>query len=383
MILDACGVGELPDAARFGDEGSNTLGNCAKAVGGLHLPNSGRLGLGNIIDIKGVPPVEEPYAYFGKMAEISAGKDSTIGHWELAGIISPRPFPVFPDGFPEPLIREFVKAVGREVIGNKAASGTEIIAELGAEHLRTGKLIVYTSADSVFQVAAHTDVVPLEKLYKYCRAARGILTGEHAVSRVIARPFIGQPGAFTRTADRVDFSVEPPPGGLLEKCEAAGLEVITIGKVDYLFAGKGVTRANHTRSNAEGIESTKDILAKKFRGLLFINLVDFDMLWGHRNDAAAFAAGLEFFDKKLPEILSQLAEDDLFMITADHGCDPTTPSTDHSREYVPLLVYSKSFASSGENLGIRETFADIAASIAEVFDLPRFSHGKSFSGELR
>lgn len=382
MILDACGVGELPDAAEFGDEGSNTIGNCAKAVGGLNLPNLGRLGLGNIIDIKGVPPAKESVAYYGKMAEISAGKDSTIGHWELAGIISPKPFPVYPDGFPETIIREFVKASGREILGNKAASGTEIIAELGAEHLRTGKLIVYTSADSVFQVAAHTDVVPLETLYKYCRAARAIFQGEHAVSRVIARPFIGKPGAFTRTADRVDFSVEPPPGSLLDKCMEAGLEVITVGKVDYLFAGKGVSRANHTRSNAEGIEVTKHLLSKKFPGLLFINLVDFDMLWGHRNDAAAFAEGLEYFDERLPEILSQLAEDDLFIITADHGCDPTTPSTDHSREYVPLLVYAKSFDDAGRNLGIRETFADVAASIAELFDLPRFSQGKSFMGEL-
>jgi len=383
LILDACGVGELPDAADYGDVGSNTIGNCTLSNGGLTMPNMGMLGLGNIIPIKGVPPVDRPKAYYGKMAERSAGKDSTMGHWELAGLISRVPFPVYPDGFPADLINRFKGLIGRGVIGNKPASGTEIIAELGEQHLKTGDLIVYTSADSVFQIASHTDIVPLSELYHYCQLARDMLTGEHAVARVIARPFIGRPGAFVRTADRKDFSLVPDGDTILDKLKSTGHDVITVGKVDYLFAGKGVTKTNHTRSNAEGIDTTIKLLQADFNGLLFINLVDFDMLWGHRNNAEEFAAGLEYFDSRLPEIIGSLRTDDLLIITADHGCDPTTQSTDHSREYVPILVYSKSFKREGSNLGIRKSFADVASTIAELFEVDEFKSGESFAGELK
>jgi phosphopentomutase len=382
LILDACGVGELPDAADYGDVGSNTIGNCAFSVGGLKMPNLGLLGLGNIIPVKGVPPVDRPQAYYGKMAERSAGKDSTMGHWELAGLISRVPFPVYPTGFPDDVIDKFKRLTGRDVIGNKPASGTEIIAELGEQHLKTGALIVYTSADSVFQIAAHTDIIPLSELYRYSQLARDILIDEHAVARVIARPFIGQSGAFVRTADRKDFSLVPNGDTILDKLKSARYDVITVGKVDYLFAGKGVTKANHTRSNAEGIDTTIKLLQTDFSGLLFINLVDFDMLWGHRNNAAEFAAGLEYFDSRLPEIIGNLRTDDLLIITADHGCDPTTQSTDHSREYVPVLVYSKSLKREGGNLGIRKSFADVASTIAELFEVDGFKAGESFAGEL-
>jgi len=383
LILDACGVGELPDANRYGDVGSNTIGNTAKFIGGLKMPNMGKLGLGNIIPILGVPPTNSALAYWGKMAEQSAGKDSTMGHWEIGGLISRDPFSLYPHGFPDEVIDKFKKLTGRGVLGNKPASGTEIIAELGEKHLQTGDLIVYTSGDSVFQIAAHTDIVPLDKLYKYCQIARDMLTGEHGVSRVIARPFIGKPGTFVRTPDRKDFSLEPPEDTLLDRLKKSGHDVITVGKVDYLFAERGVTKANHTKSNAHGIGVTIDILNTiDFHGLLFINLVDFDMLWGHRNDVKDFADGLEYFDSKLPDILGVLRKDDLLIITADHGCDPTTASTDHSREYVPLLAYSKVFNDTGKNLGVRDTFADIAATIAEIFNINEIKNGQSFAEKL-
>lgn len=383
MVLDSCGVGELPDAADYGDSGSNTIGNIAEYMGGLNMPNMADMGLGNIINIKGVAPSQYPKAYYGKMAEMSKGKDSTIGHWEIAGLISHQPFPVYPDGFPDEIIESFKKRTGRGVLGNKPASGTEIIAELGEKHIKTGNLIVYTSADSVFQIAAHTDIVTLDELYRYCETARSILTGEHGVSRVIARPFIGESGNFMRTADRKDFSLEPPEATVLDKLKESGSNVITIGKVDYLFAGRGITHTNHTKSNAHGIEVTIEKLSgEDFRGLLFINLVDFDMLWGHRNNVEDFAGGLEYFDSKLPEIVAALRDDDLLIITADHGCDPTTPSTDHSREYVPLLVYSKSFNAAGNDLGVRSSFADIAATIAGIFGINDIKNGTSFAKEL-
>jgi len=383
LILDACGVGELPDAADYGDIGSNTIANCSIGMGGLNLPNMAKLGLGNIIPIKGVPPEADPLAYFGKMAEKSAGKDSTIGHWELGGLISRIPFPVFPDGFPDEIINKYKQLTGRGVLGNKPASGTEIIAELGEQHLKSGDLIVYTSADSVFQVAAHTDIVTLDELYRYCQIARDMLTGEHAVSRVIARPFIGRPGEFVRTPDRKDFSLTPPGDTILDKLKSSGYEVVTIGKVDYLFAGKGISRTIHTRSNADGIDNMIKVLDEDFTGLIFINLVDFDMLWGHRNNVKDFAGGLEYFDERLPEIIAKLKDDDLLLITADHGCDPTTPSTDHSREYVPILAYSKSFSGSGGDLGVRKSFADVASTIAELFYIDPIDTGESFAGVLK
>jgi phosphopentomutase len=384
LVLDACGVGELPDAEAYGDAGSNTLGHCAEAVGGLKMPTMGRMGLGNIIPIRGIPETSSPKAYYGKLAEQSAGKDSTIGHWELAGLISHKPFPLYPNGFPKEIIDEFVRKTGRPVIGNEAASGTEIIARLGETHLKTGSLIVYTSADSVFQVAAHVDLIPLSELYRYCRLAREMLQGEHGVSRVIARPFAGKPGEFYRTPDRKDFSLPPTGPTVLDLLSESSHDVITVGKVDDLFAGRGVTKSQHTKSNQEGIERIIDFLKTEFHGLLFANLVDFDMIWGHRNDAAGFAGGLEYFDSRLPEILAVLRKDDLFIITADHGCDPTTTSTDHSREYTPLLAYSPGFQSlSGKNLGIRRTFADIGATISEIFGLTGLMAGDSFLKELK
>lgn len=382
LILDSCGVGELPDAAIYGDSGSNSIGNVADKMGGLNLPGLEKCGLGNIIDIKGVPKNRKPVLSFGKMASLSAGKDSTTGHWEHFGIITEKPFPTYPDGFPEALIKEFEKKTGKKVIGNKTASGTEIIEELGNEHIRTGALIVYTSADSVFQIAAHMDVVPLNELYDYCRTARNMLTGEHNVSRVIARPFKGESGNFVRTADRHDFSIKPPVKSGLDILSENGFEVISVGKINDLYAGSGITKSLPTKSNAEGIDTLIEVLKKEFSGLVYINLVDFDMLWGHRNDYKGFARGLEYFDGRLIEIRGRLKKDDLFIISADHGCDPTMPSTDHSREYVPLLAGIYALESTGKNLGVRKTFADLGATVLDYFELTQ-PNGESFLGDLK
>jgi phosphopentomutase len=376
-VLDACGIGELPDADKYGDVGSNTLVNTAKAVGGLNLPHLEKLGLGNIDSIPGVTPQEKTLGNFGKMAETSAGKDSTTGHWEIAGLILDRPFPVYPLGFPEKIIETFQKAIGREILWNKPASGTEIIKNLGEEHIKTGKPIVYTSADSVFQIACHEDVVPVDQLYRMCRRAREILTGENGVARVIARPFIGKPGFFKRTERRKDFSLPPPEDTILDIMKKNGFQVFGIGKIEDLFAGKGLTEAIHTKSNRDGVDKLIRVMKEEFSGLLFINLIDFDMLWGHRNDVFGFARGLEEFDQRLPEILNLLREDDILFITADHGCDPTTPSTDHSREYVPLLVLGDKLK-KGINLGIRESFCDIAKTLEEIFNLKGIKNGRSF-----
>ncbi len=341
------------------------------------------LGFGNIIDIAGVSPVSEPLMSFGKMIEKSAGKDSTTGHWEHFGLITEKPFPTYPQGFPPDVIREFEQKTGRKVIGNKAASGTEIIKELGAEHLQTGALIVYTSADSVFQIAAHRKIVSVEELYRYCRIAREMLSGEHGVSRVIARPFDGLPGEFYRTDERHDFSLTPTTETGLNILSGAGFEVISIGKINDLFNGYGVTESSPTKSNADGIDTLVEAMESRFNGLVYINLVDFDMLWGHRNDIKGFAAGLEYFDSRLNEILSKLIPGDLFMISADHGCDPTTPSTDHSREYVPILArIAASDKHQSSNLGIRESFADLGATVLDYFSLKQPT-GKSFLGDLK
>jgi phosphopentomutase len=382
LILDSCGVGELPDAGLYGDSGSNTIGNVARKMGGLNLPNLSDCGLGNIVEIIGAAENGAPDLSFGKMAAMSAGKDSTAGHWEQFGIITEKPFPTYPRGFPEEVIREFEKKTGRKTIGNKAASGTEIIAELGEQHLKSGNLIVYTSADSVFQVAAHNDVVPLEELYEYCRIAREILKAPHNVSRVIARPFTGKPGSFIRTADRHDFSIEPPEKTGLDIISGNGLEVITVGKIADLFAGWGITGSVSTKSNAHGIDKLMGVLSGDFSGLVYANLVDFDMLWGHRNDYSGFARGLEYFDRRLTEITGCLRDGDLFIISADHGCDPTTPSTDHSREYVPLLAGIYPFEKPGGNLGIRKSFADLGATVLQYLGLKQ-PKGKSFLGELK
>ncbi|KFD41975.1 phosphopentomutase [Peptococcaceae bacterium SCADC1_2_3] len=380
VVLDSVGIGALPDAAIYGDEGSHTLANCASFVKGVFLPHLACLGLGNITFISSVPPVLQPAGAYGKMAEKSPGKDTTTGHWEIAGLILDKPFPVYPGGFPPEIIESFQELVGRPVLGNKAASGTEIIVELGEKHLQTGYPIVYTSADSVFQIAAHEEIIPAEKLYFWCQAARSLLQGKHGVGRVIARPFMGPPGAFYRTARRRDFSLPPFSPTILDGLKDSGLAVFAVGKIKDIFAGQGITHSVTTQNNQEGIDKTLAFLDKKEKGLIFTNLIDFDMLYGHRNDPYGYAKALEEFDTRLPEIIEVLQPDDILILTADHGCDPTTPSTDHSREYVPLLVYGKK-VKAGVNLGVRDTFADVAATIADIFNLssPR---GKSFAPEI-
>ncbi|MDD2443813.1 MAG: phosphopentomutase [Desulfotomaculaceae bacterium] len=381
LVLDSVGVGELPDAGDYGDTGSNTLGNTARAVRGLKLPHLERLGLGNIIDVEGVPPAVRPEASYGRMAEQSMGKDTTIGHWEMAGLILKHPFPVYPKGFPPALIKSFEQKISRLTLGNKVASGTAIIDELGAKHMETGDPIVYTSADSVFQVAAHEDVIPIEELYRICRIAREMLAGEHAVGRVIARPFVGNPGSFRRTANRHDFSLKPPGKTVLDLLKENNIPVTAVGKITDIFDGEGITMTVTCRGNTDCTDQTLQLVHSGIEGLIFINLVDFDMLYGHRNDPRGYADALEELDRRLPELLELLGESDVLIITADHGCDPTTVSTDHSREYVPLLVYGDPVL-GGVNLGVRETFADVAATVADIFGFG-FNVGKSFWRKIR
>ncbi|MBO5227700.1 MAG: phosphopentomutase [Lachnospiraceae bacterium] len=369
IVLDSVGMGELPDAAEYGDVGSNTLGNIAKKVG-LKLPNMRELGLGNIYGMDGVQPVYSPKGCFGRLAEISKGKDTTTGHWEMIGIISEHPFPTYPDGFPKEIIDAFCKAAGVEgVLGNCVASGTKIIEELGEEHLRTGYPIVYTSADSVFQIACHESIYPPEKLYEICEAARELLTGEHGVGRVIARPFIGNNAKdFTRTSNRRDFSLKPPKDNLLVKLTENNVPVMAVGKIEDIFCGEGITYAVHTKDNNDGIDKTIEYMENTEGGLIFTNLVEFDSVWGHRNNTEGYAKGLEDFDARLPEITSRLEAEDMLIITADHGCDPTTESTDHSREYVPVLFYGKKLKNN-INLGTGSTFANIGQTVAEYLGI--------------
>ncbi len=376
IVLDSMGVGECADSCLYCDQGSNTLANTAKAVGGLNLPHMQTIGLGNILDIMGVAAVTNPVGAYGKMQEKSPGKDTTTGHWELMGLELTQAFPTYPEGFPPELIARFEEQIGRKTIGNVVASGTEIIKELGPDHIRTGCPIVYTSADSVFQIAAHEEIIPLETLYQYCHIARELLQEEHAVGRVIARPFIGQPGNFVRTANRHDFSKKPDLT-LLDSIIENGQMVIGIGKIKDIFAGRGVTESHSTINNEDGVDKILQVLQKDFNGLLFANLVDFDQLYGHRNDPHGYARALEEFDQRLPEIMKLLSPQDLLIITADHGCDPTTASTDHSREYVPVLVYGQGLQ-PGVNLGCRETFADVAATIADHLGLDYNLAGESF-----
>jgi phosphopentomutase len=382
IVLDGVGIGALPDASEYGDADSHTLRHVAEANGGLRVPTLERLGLGRIEALPGVRATVDPRGAFGRMRERSKGKDSTTGHWELAGIISERALPTYPDGFPVPLLERFAAGTGRGWLGNVAASGTEIIARLGEEHQRTGKLIVYTSADSVFQIAAHEQTVRLEELYEACRVARGLLTGEHAVGRVIARPFSGSPGSYRRTANRRDFSLAPPQATLLDRLTERGLPVLTIGKVDELFAGRGVTEAFHTRNNGEGEALLCDLVRTRGEGLVFANLVDFDQQYGHRNDPAGFGRALEQFDGRAAELIGHLRSDEMCLITADHGNDPTTPGTDHTREYTPILVAGPRVR-PGVDLGTRETFADVAATLAEVFGTSSLASGRSFLREVR
>jgi phosphopentomutase len=361
IVLDAVGAGALPDAAAYGDEGSDTLGNVARAVGGLDLPNLEALGLGNIELLEGCPPQAGAPAVAGRLVERSKGKDTTAGHWELMGIITPTPFPTYPQGFPHDVIDPFMHRTGRGVLGNKPASGTEIIQELGEEHQRTGKWIVYTSADSVFQVAAHEETIPLEELYAGCRIAREILTGNHAVGRVIARPFIGEPGNYERTPNRHDFSLEPRRPNYLTLIREAGNEVHGVGKIGDIFAGQDIDTSRPTQSNIDGIVQTEKLMREVDEGLIFTNLVETDMLWGHRNDPLNFHRCLQDFDRRLPDLLDTLRDQDLLILTSDHGCDPTTPSTDHSREHALLLAYVEGRNAAGQ---IHEgEFADVGATV--------------------
>lgn len=377
IVLDSVGIGAAPDADKYGDGGSNTLGNLAAALGGLHLPHLALLGLGNTASIQGVPPVTRPRGNWGRMQPAAAGKDTTSGHWEIAGVILQEPFPLFPEGFPPEVIEAVERAFGRKVLGNKVASGTEIIEELGPEHMETGYPIVYTSADSVFQIAAHEEVIPLPELYDLCRKAREILQGKYGVGRVIARPFTGTRGSFKRTANRRDFSLAPPRDTILDRLLASGREVIGIGKIGDIFAGRGLSRTVHTTGNLDGMQKTLAALERAGEGLIFVNLVDFDTLFGHRNDLAGYARALEEFDRWLPELWEAMEAGDLLIITADHGCDPTTSSTDHSREYVPLLVWGRGIP-AGLHLGDRKTFADVAATIAALFNIHWPGPGEGF-----
>lgn len=375
FVLDSVGIGALPDAEKFGDVGADTMRSISKSDK-FHIPNLIKLGLGNIKGLSYLGKVKEPLASFGKCAEISNGKDTTIGHYEMAGLISENPFPVYPDGFPDYIISAFEKATGRKVICNKPYSGTEVIKDYGREHLETGALIVYTSADSVFQIAAHEDIVPTETLYKYCEAAREILVGRDAVARVIARPFKGNIGSFERTANRRDFSLPPHGVTMLDELSENGYDVIAVGKISDIFSGRGITRAVHSHGNNECMAASFECVKEDFCGLCFINLVDFDMKYGHRNDVDGYAAALSEFDKDIMNFISFLRDDDLMIITADHGCDPGDVSTDHTREYTPLLVYGKNIPSV--SIGERESFSDIAATIEEFFGVKGKIAGKSF-----
>ncbi len=382
IVLDSVGIGELPDANTYGDVGSHTLGNIAQAVGGLKTPHMEKMGLGNIAILDGIKPQLQPTAVYGKMAEVSAGKDTTTGHWELMGLFLEQPFPLYPDGFPPEVMDAFESAIGRGTLGNYPASGTVIIEELGAEHMASGKPIIYTSGDSVFQIAAHEEIIPIEELYALCRTAREILRGPHEVSRVIARPFIGTPGNFTRTANRHDFSVDPPQPTVLAALKEAGLMSYAVGKINDIFVGQGITDYVTTQDNMDGVDKTiAAIQAQQERGLIFVNLVDFDAKFGHRNNPQGYANALAEFDQRLPEITAALAPDDLLILTADHGNDPTFPGTDHTREYVPILITGSS-VKPGINIGVRRTFADLAATIADIFNLPASTHGESFMSDI-
>jgi phosphopentomutase len=381
IVLDSVGCGDAPDAANYGDEGANTLSHISQAVGGLHLPNLGSLGLGNLTEIDGVSPNPNTLGAYGRLTEVSKGKDTTTGHWELSGLILKQPFPVYPHGFPKDLVCEFEGRIGRKTIGNYPASGTEILKELGEAHINTGEPIIYTSADSVFQVAAHEDIIHIDELYEICQVARNLLQGEHSVGRVIARPFIGKPGNFIRTERRRDFSLEPIGETVLDLIKANGLEVMGVGKIEDIFAHRGLTMSNHSGNNMAGLDAILNFLDLDKDGLIFANLVDFDALYGHRNDPQGYAKALEEFDERLPEILKELSDMDILMITADHGNDPTTPGTDHSRERTPILITGKQIKPSND-LGTRKSFADIAATITDLFDLKWNNLGSSFAKEL-
>ena len=377
IVLDSFGIGALPDAHLFGDAGANTLGSIAKSPF-FAIPNLTKMGLGNI-EGACIDGYDSPTGAHGRCAELSLGKDTTVGHWEIAGVVSKKPFPTYPNGFPKEIIEEFERLTGRGVLCNLPYSGTKVIHDYGREHLSTGKLIVYTSADSVFQIASHEDLVPLDELYRYCEIARELLVGEHGVARVIARPFVGEYPDFVRTAGRHDFSLEPTGKTMLDAIQGASLDVISIGKIYDIFAGRGISSSFKTVSNEDGITKTLEIMKTDFNGLCFTNLVDFDMTYGHRNDVDGYAKALSFFDSRLPDLLSGLREDDVLIITADHGCDPGDTSTDHTREYIPLLVYGHSIKPIA--LGTRATYADIGATVCDLLGVD-FDFGSSFKNEI-
>jgi phosphopentomutase len=382
VVLDSVGIGALPDAEKYGDVGSNTLGNVARAVGGLNLPVLEKLGLANILEVAGLSASSAPLANYGRMAEAADGKDTITGHWEMAGVIVSEPFRTYPRGFPPELIREFSRRIGRGILGNVAASGTEIIAQLGQEHMATGKPIVYTSADSVFQIAAHEEIIPLEELYRICTIAREMLMGDYKVARVIARPFVGKPGSFQRTPNRRDYALEPERATVLDALAQARKRVISIGKIADIFSGRGIAQSYKTRDNQEGIDILVEVTAWGDGDLVFANLVDFDMLFGHRNDAEGYARALEQADTGIGRVVEAMKPQDILIITADHGCDPTFPGTDHTREYVPLLVYGRGIR-QGVDLGTRATFADVAASVADMLGVGYQCQGTSFWHEVR
>ena len=381
IVLDSVGAGYLSDAAAYGDEGANTLGHIQNAVG-LHMPNMRTLGLGNLPGL-GIPGIAHPSGAYGRAAERSKGKDTTTGHWEMAGVILNQAFPTYPDGFPPEVIERFEAAIGTHVLGNKPASGTTILDELGEEHLKTGYPIVYTSADSVFQIAANEQIIPIDRLYEMCRIARAQLVGEHGVGRVIARPFIGDhSGAFVRTPKRRDFSLEPPQDTVLDVLKAAGLDVLGVGKIEDIFAERGLTRSNHAAGNPACVDAAIAYMRESFDGLCYVNLVDFDSTYGHRRDIRGYADALEYFDRRLPELTALMNDQDLLIITADHGCDPTYTGTDHTREYVPVICWSRGI-NRPVNLGTRDTYADMAATIADYFGLPERFGATSFWPELK
>lgn len=381
IVLDSVGMGAMPDAMQYGDQEVNTIAHTYTFANGLALDNLLKYGLGNIEGMKALPKVQAPQGNFARLGELSKGKDTTTGHWEMVGVLTEVPFPTYPNGFPQEVMKAFEEAIGTKTLGNCTASGTAIIEELGEEHVKTGYPIVYTSADSVFQIAAHESVVPLERLYEMCEKARRILTGQHEVARVIARPFTGENGQFTRTANRRDYAISPPTPNLLTYCAQANVPVIAVGKIEDIFNKQGVTVAIHTKDNEDGIKTTLECMEKYPEGLIFTNLVDFDMKWGHRRNAELYGKGLEAFDAALPKIIASMKEEDLLIITADHGCDPTAPGTDHTREYVPLLVIGKPLK-QGVDMGTRASFADIGQTVCEYFGLPALKIGESFLAKV-
>ncbi len=382
IVLDSVGIGELPDANKYGDVGSNTIGNISNSLGGLDLPNMCKIGLGNITGSRGIKASEAPAGSFGKCNELSKGKDTVTGHWEIAGVVLKEPLNTYPNGFPKDIIDEFQNKIGRKILGNKVASGTEIINELGDEHVKTGFPIIYTSADSVFQIAAHEDVIPINELYEMCKVARNMLTGERTVGRVIARPFTGGNGSYTRTSNRRDFALDPFDKTMLDYIKEKNLNVMAVGKIEDIYNKRGITEAVHIKNNMDGVDKTIEYMKANKPGLIFTNLVDFDMLYGHRNDVKGYAKALIDFDNRLPEILNEMQKEDILIITADHGCDPTTKSTDHSREYIPVLIYGDS-VKAGQNIGIRNCFCDIGKTVLDCLKIENSLYGESFKSIIK